>query len=174
MSFITFGLPAITANDRDYGNIRSSNRICLQFSLLLPYQLVGFRRQPLLTRRIFLRKAFGQSLTRHSFKISFTTIYWLYNIIKVIFYITFTLDYIDPFKLKELLYEESLSVGVVGEAPKVREEHGSFTSISFEELEEHAKVNDTKLPTTIRSYNHISLVWYSRSAFLNLSFIRLC
>ncbi|MEK4187353.1 hypothetical protein [Paenibacillus sp. FSL L8-0494] len=40
-----------------------------------------------------------------------------------------------------LYHGKSLSVGVVGEAPKVREEHVSFTSISFEELEEYAKLS---------------------------------
>lgn len=36
---------------------------------------------------------------------------------------------------------KSLSLGVVGEAPKIREEHVSFTRISFEELEDYTELS---------------------------------
>lgn len=36
---------------------------------------------------------------------------------------------------------KALSLGVVGEAPKIREEHVSFTRISFEELEDFTKLS---------------------------------
>ncbi|CAH1057017.1 hypothetical protein [Paenibacillus pseudetheri] len=36
---------------------------------------------------------------------------------------------------------KSLSVGVVGETPEIREDHIHFTSISFEELEDYSKLS---------------------------------
>jgi hypothetical protein len=40
-----------------------------------------------------------------------------------------------------LYYGKGLSIGVVGEVPKVREEHVRFTSLSFDELEEYDKLS---------------------------------
>lgn len=36
---------------------------------------------------------------------------------------------------------QGLSLGVVGEVPKIREEHVKFTSISFDELEDYTKLS---------------------------------
>lgn len=58
-------------------------------------------------------------------------------IVMIVTSCTTTADTIDT----PLYSGKSLSVGVVGEAPKVREEHVSFTNISFDELEEYPKLS---------------------------------